>query len=361
MKKPAVNEASLKQGMAPPCFIYFPFIYFLSQLQTAFFPVSLCYSALPSGLWPPCLLLQYSRTGKNKNKKTRQIDTHVTAPISGGRYVRAAMCSHYPVTVLCWSYSNWDVFSSCKMKTPCLLLVTARSVFCSLGLSYFLGLLKLSPPSVDKHSKAEPGLFLLLVIDKLQETSVWDLPCLVQLVNQQQFYTQVWRAGGRHGGLLVQHWCGHKHQECCPGGSRGTLGSGKGRGLLFSDPASSTSYRLSDWGGGRLEDSTAHPCQWCLTSGLALSSVPLAHTGGQFSLSKSDVLQGAGFEHCSGLRKHQQLPRLCEQRCQMTFRGEPRQEPASGTRLFLLPVSNCSKTHRRQSRCTQDSAFGLWS
>lgn len=30
------------------------------------------------------------------------------------------MCSHYLVTVLCWAYSNWDMFSSCKTKTPCL-------------------------------------------------------------------------------------------------------------------------------------------------------------------------------------------------------------------------------------------------
>lgn len=92
----------------------------------------------------------------------------MTAPISEGRYVRAAMCSHYLVTVLCWGYSNWDVFSSCKMETPCLLLVTTTSVFCSLGLSYFLGLVKLSPPSGDRHRKAEPVLFLLLVMDKLQ-------------------------------------------------------------------------------------------------------------------------------------------------------------------------------------------------
>lgn len=190
------------------------------------------------------------------------------------------MCSHYPVTVLCWGYGNWDMFSSCKTKTPCLLLVTTTSVFCSLGLSCFLGLVKLSPPSVDKHSKAEPGLFLLLVIDKLQETSVWDLLCLVQLVNQQQFYTQAWRAGGRCGGLLVQSWCGHKHWECCPRRLRGGCGLWKGCGLLFSDPASSTSCRLSDWASVRLEDSTAHLCQWCLTSGLVLRSVPVAHTGG---------------------------------------------------------------------------------
>lgn len=96
------------------------------------------------------------------------------------------MCSHYLVTVLCWGYSNWDMFSNRRMKTPCLLLVTTRSVFCSLGLSYFLGLVKLSHPSGDRHRKAEPALFLLLVMDKLQENSVWDPLCLVQLVNQQQ-------------------------------------------------------------------------------------------------------------------------------------------------------------------------------
>ena len=106
------------------------------------------------------------------------------------------MCSHYLVTVLCWGYSNWDMFSSCKMKTPCLLLVTTTSMFCCLGLSYFLGLVKLSPSSDDRHRKAEPALFLLLVRGKLQENSVWDPLCLVQLVNQQQyFYTGAWRAG----------------------------------------------------------------------------------------------------------------------------------------------------------------------
>lgn len=160
------------------------------------------------------------------------------------------MCSHYPVTVLCWGYSNWDMFSSCKMKTPCLLLVTTTSVFCSLGLSYFLGLVKLSPPSVDKHSKAEPGLFLLLVIDKLQETSVWDLLCLVQLVNQQHFYTQAWRAGGRCGGLLVQSWCGYKHWECLPGRSRGgsELWEGKWAPVLWPAPhAGCQTGEMSDW------------------------------------------------------------------------------------------------------------------
>lgn len=54
---------------------------------------------------------------KRKTPKQQQIDVHVTAPISEGRYVRAAMCSRYLVTVLCWDYSNWDMFSTCKMKT----------------------------------------------------------------------------------------------------------------------------------------------------------------------------------------------------------------------------------------------------
>lgn len=174
----------------------------------------------------------------------------MTAPISGGRYVRAAMCSHYPVTVLCWGYGNWDMFSSCKMKTPCLLLVTTTSVFCSLGLSYFLGLVKLSPPSVDKHSKAEPGLFLLLVIDKFQETSVWDLLCLVQLVDQQQFYTQAWRAGGRCGGSWSKAGVGTSTGNVSQEGQEVAVGSGKGSGLLFSDPAPHAGCQtgeVSDW------------------------------------------------------------------------------------------------------------------
>lgn len=80
------------------------------------------------------------------------------------------MCSHYLVTVLCWGYSNWDMFSSCKMKTPCLLLVTTTSMFCSLGQSYFLALVKLSPPSGDRHREAEPALFLLLVMVSYRKT-----------------------------------------------------------------------------------------------------------------------------------------------------------------------------------------------
>lgn len=72
------------------------------------------------------------------------------------------MCSRYLVTVLCWGYSNWDMFSSCKMKTPCLLLVTTTSVFCSLGLSYFLGLVKLSLPIylvIATERLSQPGCF----------------------------------------------------------------------------------------------------------------------------------------------------------------------------------------------------------
>lgn len=129
MKKPAVNEASLKQGMAPLCCTNCP-SFSTSPLSSAllFSPFFVLFSF---ALQAPCLLLQYYRTGKNpKNKQTKnnRLTTHVTAPISGGRYVRAAMCSHYPVTVLCWGYSNWDMFSSCKMKTPRLLLVTTTSV-----------------------------------------------------------------------------------------------------------------------------------------------------------------------------------------------------------------------------------------
>lgn len=145
-KKPVVNEASLKQGVASLCCRKGPSLCgsFLSTKLLFYSPLSLCYLALPSALCLPCLLLQYSRTGKKT--KTQQIHTHVTAPVSGGWYLRAAMCSCYLVTVLCWGYSNWNMFSSCKMKTPCLLLVTTTSVFCSLGLSYFLGLVKLSLP-----------------------------------------------------------------------------------------------------------------------------------------------------------------------------------------------------------------------
>lgn len=138
-KKAAVNGAPLKQGMASLCCRNGPVLCgsLLSSKLRYFFSL-LCYLALPSG----CLVYCCGIPGqvKKTKTKTRQIHAHVTAPISEGRYVRATMCSHYLVTVLCWAYSNWAVFPSCKMKTPCLLSVTTTSVFCSLWLSYFLGL-----------------------------------------------------------------------------------------------------------------------------------------------------------------------------------------------------------------------------
>lgn len=49
-EKPAVNEASLKQGMASLLQKWSRFMRYLSQLQTTFSPLSsLCYLALPSG------------------------------------------------------------------------------------------------------------------------------------------------------------------------------------------------------------------------------------------------------------------------------------------------------------------------
>jgi len=141
------------------------------------------------------------------------------------------------------------------MKTPCLLLATTTSVFCSLGLSCFLGLVKRSPPSAETDTKAEPALFLVLLKKKLQENSVWDPLCLVQLVNQQQsLCAAAWRAGAawwevwRAPALgLVWTQAGQprccprpcavpgtlsctavgsspRHRERCPGGSRGGCG-----------------------------------------------------------------------------------------------------------------------------------------
>lgn len=128
-EKPAVNQASLKQRIGLSVLQEQSlFVQFLSQLQTALFPC--CYLVLLSGYLVYCCHIPgqvktNNITQKNPtslpNPKIQQIHPHVTAQISEGRYVRAAMCSHYLVTGLCWGYSNWDMFSSCKMKTPCLL------------------------------------------------------------------------------------------------------------------------------------------------------------------------------------------------------------------------------------------------
>lgn len=245
------------------------FMWFPSQLQTAIFPL-LCDLALPSGLWLPCLLLRYSRTGKKNKNKNGQIHAHVTAPISEGRYVRATMCSHYLVTVLCWAYSNWVVFPSCKMKTPCLLSVTTTSVFCSLWLSYFLGLADLSPSSGDRHRHAETALVLLLVRSKLQENRVWHPLCPGQLVNQSsslvpepgELAVEWWEVWGAQAGVDTSSGAAPELVPCLahlsprlpwaglPGtrnaaqeGQEVALGSRMGCGLLCSRPAFSTSCR----------------------------------------------------------------------------------------------------------------------
>lgn len=67
------------------------------------------------------------------------------------------MCSHYLVTVLCWAYSNCDMFSSCKTKTP---LPAQQHVCWALEQLYFLGLVKPSPPSGHSDREVSPVSFI---------------------------------------------------------------------------------------------------------------------------------------------------------------------------------------------------------
>lgn len=69
-KKPAVSEASLKQGTASLCCWNEPSLcasFLISKLL--FLPFLLHYLAFPSGFQLPCLLLWYSRPGKKTKTK----------------------------------------------------------------------------------------------------------------------------------------------------------------------------------------------------------------------------------------------------------------------------------------------------